>query len=108
MANNIVAKIQQGTRSDSTDLCRTCARCTIRQGARSSDEVRYCGVFETNLKYKVADCNGYYDANLPSLKSLYDTAWILNTDSRTRDIGFIPFNKWKQNERNQVPDEYYD
>lgn len=106
--SNIVTKIQHGTKSDDTDLCKSCSRCAIRQGSTVSDEIRFCHNFEEYLTDRVAECSAYYNVNLPSLKTLYDTAWILGTDKVTRNIGFVPFNKWKQKEGNDTPDEYYE
>ena len=105
MDNGIVAKIRQGTRSDSTDLCKSCSRSVIRTGGRDSDEERYCNMFESRVTRRVAECSGYYNSSLPSLKDLYDTAWIVSTDKHTKQIGFSPYSKWKQ--KNEVPDDYY-
>ena len=105
---DIVTKIRQGTRSDSTDLCKSCSNCAIRFDTADNEERRFCSTFETKLTSRVAECSNYYNSNLPSLKTLYDTAWILSTDKVTRDIGFIRFDKWKQKSGNDTPDEYYE
>lgn len=98
MATDIVNKIRNGTRSDSTDLCASCCKCVIRKGGRESDEARYCNEFMNQLRGRVSECSGYYNKNLPSIRDLRETAWILSTDKK-KEIGFQPYKKWKDNNR---------
>lgn len=91
-------KIREGTRSDSTDLCRTCTRCTIIRGSAESQERRFCRAMDKHLTYLVADCNMYYNKDLPSLEDLQQTAWILET-TKARKIGFTPYKEWRARNR---------
>ncbi len=106
--SDLVTKIRNGTRSDADDLCRTCTYCTIVRGGRDSDETRICGQTETRLRSRVSECNKYYNANLTSMRNLYDVAWIISTDKKTKEIGFTPFKKYREREDAKLPDEYFD
>ncbi len=101
--SDIVAKVRQGTKSDATDLCRSCRYCTIIQGGRESQEYRYCNEIGKPLHARVAECSSYYNHNLPSMKTLYETAYILDTSKH--EVGFMPYKKWakKDPDKNYTP-----
>lgn len=94
-------KIRNGTRSDATDLCRTCRNSVIIQGSRDSDERRYCDALSgdsTQLFTNVADCSSYYNKSLPSLHQYEKIAWVLET-SKGRQVGFVPAKEWREKNR---------
>ena len=64
MEHAIVAKIAGGTRSDSTDLCKSCKYATIVKGSRESDESRFCSDIQTKIGGRVSECSSYYNKNL--------------------------------------------
>lgn len=101
-------KIRNGTRSDSTDLCRTCRNSVIIQGSRDSDERRYCDALsgdKAEIHANVADCNNYYNKSLPSLSQYEKIAWVLET-SKGRQVGFVPAKEWREKNKYEsvVPD----
>lgn len=88
-AATIVTKIQDGTRSDETDLCRTCSRSHIMEGAALSSRITYCdNIFNKPIRGRIAKCNRYYPKNLPSIHDLYQIAWTLETDKK-KQYGFV-------------------
>ncbi len=95
---DIVAKIREGTRSDETDLCKSCAYCTIIKGSRESEEYRHCSEINKMLTIRIADCNAYYNKNLPSVKTLYETATLITID-KTGRIGFSPYGKFEDDKK---------
>jgi len=96
-------KVLNGTRSDSTSLCDSCNRSMIIKGATESHVIKHCHHMDKRVPYNVAECSGYYPRNLPSMRDLQETAWILST-SKGRTIGFNP--PKKKNEYS--PDEPLD
>lgn len=104
MATDIYVKIRNGTRSSSTDLCRTCNRCTIIKGAAEGSEERYCHAASYDnpprLRHLVSECSEYYNRDLPSLSDLQKTAWILET-TKGRRVGFVPYRDWRAAHRDE-------
>lgn len=104
---DIVARIREGTRSDDTDLCKSCANATVIRGSRDSEEYRHCSEINKMIRIKVADCNAYYNKNLPSVRTLYETAIIITVDKQGK-IGFVPYGKYKDDTKNHTKfDEDY-
>lgn len=48
----------------------------------------------------------YADKRLPSIGDLYQTAWILASDTRKREIGFIRYDEWKKKNPNDEHAHY--
>lgn len=101
---DIVIKIKEGTQRSDSDLCKTCSRCHIMTTDRGT--YRRCTYMEKPLKEEVRSCNMYYDRSQPSLRDLYETAWILQTTKSGTQLGFIKGKDWVQ--KNNLPDDYYD
>ncbi len=104
---DILAKIREGTRSDSTDLCVSCSYATIIKGGRESEEYRHCSEINKTLYKRVAECNSYYNKNLPSIKTLYETATLITID-KAGQIGFMSYGKFEneKGKHNKFDREY--
>lgn len=88
---SMMLKIHQGTgRLTGDSLCRSC-----ENGMRVTD-ARGERIFCDNLprgflpRGHVTECSAYYNATLPSLSAMKETAWTLRTEKGGKAIGFAP------------------
>lgn len=94
---SISLKIINGTREGSRSLCLSCLDGMVRRGDK--DEIITCKkeyYRPRDLQFQVIECSGYYPANLPSIGDMYKTAWILQPSKGNREMGFVPYNKWRE------------
>ena len=102
-------KIHGGTVTDGcTSLCTTCRWATIARGPRLNDEVVECTEFRAHrgrITFPVVQCTDYQDRRLPSLRDMEDLAWVLRTDNRSKQIGFVRSRDLKPAERYVLDDE---
>ena len=101
-------KIQGGTTSDqNTTLCLTCRSATIISGPRQSDQSISCGKLDHNdrITFVVTACTGYSDKSLPSLYYMEDIAWILRSDPKRKQIGFVRSRTLAFEERHRLTDD---
>ena len=101
-------KIRGGTVSGGdAPLCQTCRYATIVRGARLRDEIINCRWLddESRITFPVASCTSYSDRRQPSLRDMEDAAWILRTDVRRHEIGFVRSSKLPDSERHALTEE---
>ena len=93
-------KVMEGTRPDpGHSLCETCQFGLVIRGSAIGQEMRQCGhnYYKPLIPpFTVVQCNGYYRKGTPSIRDLYETAWILETKKIGRQIGFTPYKEWKK------------
>jgi hypothetical protein len=86
-------KIRGGTGTDgSTPLCYSCRWATIARGPRLGDEIISCSRLSDNhgrIRFPVVSCTAYTDRRLTSLHDMEDLAWVLRSDNRRKQIGFV-------------------
>jgi hypothetical protein len=95
-------KIRGGTvRDGDAPLCQTCCHATVIKGPRLRDEIVSCRWLdgEGRITFPVASCTSYSDRRQPSLRDMEDAAWILRTDARRHEIGFVRSSKLPDPER---------
>lgn len=84
-----VLKIKGGTVSGKTNLCKTCRDSHITRD-RNNQEVTICNSGRARLiTSPIAECNRYDDESLPSLYDLRQIAWTVETDKKTKQVGFL-------------------
>lgn|SRR5262245_10776999 len=96
-------KIRGGTVTDGdAPLCQTCRFATIVSGARLRDEFVECAALSygyRRITFRVFRCSRYSDKRQPSLRDMESVAWILRSDPRRNEIGFIRSSKLSEEER---------
>ena len=98
-------KVHGGTRSDADKmLCRSCHNGTVAEGPDGT--LIRCSDMGQTIRFKVTECTSYSDKGRPHLADLYRSAWILSTDKKNRQIGFLPYKKWKE-ENPRDSEAYY-
>ena len=85
------------TSSDSTHLCLTCTYGQVIKFS-NNEEQTFCfrGGDKLKILSNVVQCTDYYNRGLPSIRSLYETAFIITTDPKKNTIGFKPYKQWKE------------
>lgn len=96
-------KIRGGTvNHGEPPLCQTCRFATIVRGPRLRDEIVECAnlMFDRGrVTFPVAYCTSYSDRRLPSLREMEEIAWVLRTDARPNEIGFVRASKLRDRDR---------
>lgn len=101
-------KIRGGTTSDqNTSLCVSCRSATIINGPRQSDQITTCSILGRNARitFSVTSCSDYSDKATPSLWHMEDIAWILRSDPKHKQVGFVRAKDLKYEERHTLGDD---
>jgi hypothetical protein len=102
-------KIRGGTaNSGEPSLCFTCRFATVVRGQRLREEIVECRRLsdDSRITFPVNFCTGYADRRHASLREMEDIAWILRSDPRRNEIGFVKASQLKPQERYVLPDEW--
>jgi hypothetical protein len=99
-------KVYGGTPSQSSQsLCETCRHSTIARGRRLEEELVLCEARPMGtipIRFVVAECSAYLDAQLPSYSQLLEQAWILKPRDGKRAAGFVRSTDLPPDERYQL------
>jgi len=99
-------KISGGTaRENEPSLCLSCRHATIVQGTSTKHEIVRCNRIETAIGFKVTSCTEYVHKQHPSLWHMEDIAWVLRTDPKRNQVGFVRSKDLKPRERVFFEDE---
>jgi hypothetical protein len=60
----------------------------------------------SRIAFPVTSCSGYSDRRHASMRDMEDIAWVLRSDPRRNQIGFVPAKKLKPQDRYVLPDEW--
>ena len=95
-------KIHRGTAATGEPLCQTCRYATIIRGHKLGDEIVECerlSFRNQRVRFPVTYCTGYADRRQASLREMEEIAWVLRTDPRRREIGFVHSSKLEDDDR---------
>jgi hypothetical protein len=102
-------KIRGGTvMHGDAPLCQTCRYATIVKGPTLSDEIIECASLTNGLgriAFPVTYCTAYSDRRQASIREMEDIAWILRSDPKRNQIGFVPASKLRERERYVVDED---
>jgi hypothetical protein len=102
-------KIRGGTvQHGEESLCQTCRFATIVRGQRLRDEIVECGQLSgphSRIAFRVTSCTAYASRVHASLREMEDIAWVLRTDPRRKQIGFVAARDLKPKDRYVLPDD---
>jgi hypothetical protein len=85
-------------RSDGAALCVECRWAKVMRGDRGQEHTE-CGQLDAQVTFKVVSCSEFVSRQHPSLWHMEDIAWILRTDNRKRQVGFIRGRDLRASER---------
>lgn len=93
-------KINGGTARESEPaLCLSCRFAAIVQGLSAAQRIVNCRRVEGDITFKVTTCTEYINRNHPSLFHMEDIAWVLRTDPKRNQIGFVRSKDLKPSDR---------
>lgn len=86
-------KITGGTaRNDEPSLCMRCRYATVVRGAALRDEIVQCSLLSNGhgrIPFSVTSCTGYVDRTHPTVREMEEIAWVLRSDPKRNQIGFV-------------------
>ncbi len=88
--------------SPSPSLCDTCRNVSRARGDYANELIMECSEFSETPRFPVKSCSLYADANKPTLNDMRGTAWILETDQRTKKFGFLPNAAWRSKHKREA------
>ena len=80
-------------------LCLTCRSATIVKGLRLRDEIVECSLLRGRIRFPVTSCNSYVNATHPSVREMEEIAWVLRSDLKRNEIGFVKASALKPADR---------
>jgi hypothetical protein len=96
-------KVYGGTVSDGdSSLCNTCRFATIVKGSSQRHEIVECdrlSMGRGRITFAVTSCSAYGDKREPTLRDMEDIAWVLRSDPKRKDIGFVRSRDLRPRER---------
>jgi hypothetical protein len=102
-------KIRGGTASNSEpSLCLTCRFATVVKGASLRDEIVECSQLSygrNRITFPVTMCTEYSDRRQPSLRAMEDIAWVLRSDPKKKEVGFVKRTEFTRRERFDLDDD---
>lgn len=103
-------KIEGGTTAHSEpSLCLTCRYATIVRGAALRDEIvecRHLAEGHNRIPFSVTFCNAYVDRTHPSIHDMEEIAWVLRTDTKRNQVGFVRASDLKAKDRFVLSDDW--
>src|SRR5918996_2221987 len=86
-------------------LCSTCRFATIIKGQRLRDEIVECSRLSDHARipFCVSSCTAYSDRRRASIHEMEEIAWILRSDPRRNEIGFVQARQLKVEHRHVLP-----
>jgi hypothetical protein len=86
-------KIQGSTaRPGESALCINCRHSIVAAGVRLREEIVECSMLGSGynrITFRVTNCTRYVNRQHPSIHEMEDIAWVMRTDPRRRQIGFV-------------------
>src|SRR3954449_8374527 len=96
-------KIRGGTaRNGDAPLCQTCRYATIVKGPAIGDDIIECAELaygRGRITFPVTYCTSYSDRRQPSIREMEDIAWILRSDPKRNEIGFVRASTLRERDR---------
>ena len=102
-------KIRGGTAAnDQATLCLTCRYATVVKGRSLRDEIVECAQLSfgnRRIAFPVTSCSDYSDRRLPSIREMEEIAWVLRSDLKKKEIGFVKASDLRLRDRFVLTDE---
>jgi len=96
--------VDHGRRS----LCESCRWATVIRGRKLGDEIVECHQLSyrnQRVPFPVSSCSDYLSRSQPTVKDMEAIAWVLRSDPRRNQVGFVHSSKLTDDERYVLPDE---
>ena len=89
-------------------LCESCRWATVIRGPRMNNEIVECAQLSFSgrrVTFPVTSCSRYHDRNHPSVEEMETIAWVLRTDPRRNQVGFVHSSKLTHEERHVLEED---
>jgi hypothetical protein len=96
--------VDHGRRS----LCESCRWSTVIRGPKLGDEIVECyqlSIVNQRVPFPVTSCSRYHDWSQPTVKEMEDVAWVLRSDPRRHQVGFVHASKLTDEERHVLQED---
>jgi hypothetical protein len=83
-------------------LCDSCQFSTVIRGVNLGDQIVECrnlSYDNQRVPFPVTSCSRYADRNQASLREMEEIAWVLRSDPRRGQVGFVKSSKLSDEER---------
>ena len=90
-------------------LCHSCRFATIVRGQAQDHEIIECGQLSDRhqrITFPVTYCTRYVSKQHPSIREMEEIAWVLRSDLRRNQIGFVEARKLKPEDRYVLQEEW--
>jgi len=80
----------------------------VIRGPKLGDEIVECyqlSIFNRRVPFPVMSCSDYRGKNQPTLEDMKETAWVLRSDPRRNQIGFVHASKLSDDERDVLQED---
>ena len=96
-------KIRGGTvMHGDAPLCQTCRYATIVKGRTLGDEIIECASLTCGrgrITFPVTYCTAYADRRQASIREMEEIAWVLRSDPKRKEIGFVRASQIRERDR---------
>lgn len=103
--------IRGGTASNGEpSLCLTCRFATVVKGVSLRDEIVECSQLSygrNRITFPATVCTEYSDRRQPSLRAMEEIAWVLRSDPKKNEIGFVKRTELTRRERFVLDDDKF-
>jgi hypothetical protein len=92
-----------------SSLCVTCRYATVIKGVSLKQEILECERLSqphNRVAFPVRSCSGYLDRRQASLREMEEIAWVLRSDPKKNEIGFVRATELRPKDRYVLPDEW--
>jgi hypothetical protein len=104
-------RIRGGTASNGEpSLCLTCRFATVVKGASLRDEIVECSQLSygsNRITFPVTLCTEYSDRRQPSLRVMEEIAWVVRSDPKKNEVGFVKRTELTRRERFELDDDEF-
>ena len=101
-------KIRGGPPATVNPLCLTCRCATVVKGASLRDEIverSQLSYGRNRITFPVTMCTEYSDRRQPSLRAMEEIAWVLRSDPKKNEVGFVKHTQLTRRERFELDDD---
>jgi hypothetical protein len=102
-------RIEGGTaRHDTPSLCLSCRYATVVKGVSLRQEIIECRRLsdpQNRITFPVTFCNGYIDRGHPTIQEMEEIAWVLRSDPKRNQMGFVKASDLKPKDRYVLADD---
>ena len=83
-------KVHGGTaREGEPSLCLGCRYAAVVEVTSAKHQIVHCSRLAERVRFRVTSCTEFISRQHPSLYHMEDIAWVLRTDARRGQIGFV-------------------